>query len=272
MSDAYQFKQVKIIHSGKRTSSFSMAFEKRLGQAELVERRERFYTSLIDLIHLKHKEFLTSIDIALPEGAKLKSWHPKFDIESVPDIPVKELFQDAPVTHAIPSQIKDALTVDPALSIENTPVRSNERKLAIIEERKSESVDKPEGKKMSLLERIKLKEKQKQTELMLKSPKEKEQLKNGTILAEFCENLAFLFNNAGKSALILGDISSKLSLGAKQPTSPEEIVERIKKLCEMVPEWVQIMPAGVAQMVKIDKTMVIRTVQARIMERFTKES
>jgi predicted Zn-dependent peptidase len=75
-----------------------------------------------------------------------------------------------------------------------------------------------------------------------------------TGLAEFAENLAFLFGSSGKGAIPLADVIAKLALGSKSPLSTTEIVYRIKRLADLLPEWLQLVTSGSVQIVKVNKS------------------
>jgi len=204
-----------------------------------------------------HNEFLKSINVEIPDGAKLKSWHPKFDADSVPDLPIVELGRSvsSPTIKTTPSQIKEVLS-----SSLSKPTFSA-----------AEAVDKvkPSDKKLSLLERIKLKQKNNEIRQMTG-------ISEGTThkelevqqLQELADNLYFLFGTAQKSALPLGDITSKISLGSTTALSSSDIISRIRRLSEVVPSWLQFVASGSAQVVRIDRSLTMKTVKDSIFQFF----
>lgn len=255
--DLYIIRPTHIIHQGRRTASYALAFNEKLSQADLIDRREKLHSSLLDKVMEHHREFLKSIDVEIPDGAKLKSWHPKYDLESVPDLPMTEFEQSAsfPSNKSTPSQIKEVL---PPTSSKPTPSAAE-----IVDKVKSTD------KKPSLLERIKMKQKNNEINQMVgnaegSSSKELEVQQ----LQELADNLSFLFGTAQKSALPLGDITSKISLGSKTALSSTDIISRIKRLEEVIPSWLQFVTSGSTQVVRIDRSFTMKSVKDSIFQFF----
>lgn len=243
-----------IIHQGKRTASFTLGFPGKLGQAELLDRREKFRAALVDWVRVQHDKYLETIGVRLPSGARLRSWHPKFDPETTPDIPISDVLGSSDIaavpTH-VPSQIEEAVRT----SAPTTPTRA--------ETVYSEQPSKP----MSLLERIKAKERQSQVAEIIASPAKHNATPDHAVLAEMVDRLAFLFASAGKSSLLLGDITQRLTAASKAPVSPQDVIQRISRLAVLVPEWVQQTKTGAVHIVKITKAMPIRDAQALLLSR-----
>lgn len=243
---SYQFKPITIVHLGKRISSFAITFTKRLTQSELVQRRDTFHSALIAHVRTTHDAFLVQIGVKLPADAKLRSWHPKFDLETVPDLPIGEILVD--VKKAVlktPSQVKDVIKEVERESLIASLIASHSGSLA------NTPCPSPKKKAPSLLERIKAKEAEQVTKEMISAPIHDPE---HTGLSEFAQSLAFLFGTSGKGALPLADVTTKLGLGSKAPLSNTEIVQRIKRLAELVPDWIQLVASGAVQIVKLDKS------------------
>lgn len=265
MPEAYQFRAVQIVHLGKRIPSVAITFPSKLGQSELMDRRERFHMSLLNLVKAEHAEFLAGIGVKLPADAKLRSWHPKFSLESVKDIPIREVLpENAKVSEPVsaPEQILEVIrevsrpqSPSPNLEVGPPPTPPAE----------------PPSKKgnlkgSSLLERIKAKERQSElAEMIHPVDSSGKTTPNYQQLSDLASSLTFLFGTSGKSALLLGDVITKITAGAKNALSTDDVADQVKRLCVLVPEWISLVVSGQAQIVKIDKRVGLREVQSKIL-------
>ena len=57
----------------------------------LVERRNIFHNSLIEIIREHHGEFLKDLNTDVPSAPSIKRWHPEFPLEDLPDIESADL-------------------------------------------------------------------------------------------------------------------------------------------------------------------------------------
>lgn len=264
-SGSYVFRPVQTVHLGRRIQSYAIEFGKKLSHVDLTDRREAFHAALLEHVKSAHAKFLTTIGVELPEGAKIRSWHPKFPLESTPELPFKELVEvkEEHVAPTTPSVIFEAM-LEAASEKQAKLLERKEPETPIRVAKKDDTVSALEPKKMSLLERIKAKEQQAQTEQMLASSKSSAAADELTVLSSFIESLSFCFSSAGKGALPLGDISTKLTLGSKVPIAPTDIANRLDRLVALVPEWIQMNATGRAVIVKIDRKQPVKTVITKL--------
>lgn len=90
--ECYSLRPVNIVHYGKRVKSFIVELPQVASHDYLLGRRTEFVKRLTAKMTAHHDIFLKSINVTLPPGAKLRTWHPKFDVEAVPDLDAVELF------------------------------------------------------------------------------------------------------------------------------------------------------------------------------------
>ncbi|NXY65884.1 CDT1 factor, partial [Callaeas wilsoni] len=103
---SYQLRQernVPTFGSGKK-SEYQLTLEPLLGEEEkvdgrphlsasrLLERRREFHRNLVNIVREHHKAFLAALSppLVVPEE-KLTRWHPRFNVDEVPDISPAEL-------------------------------------------------------------------------------------------------------------------------------------------------------------------------------------
>lgn len=200
----------------------------------------------------------------IPKDAKFKSWHPKFCLENVPEIEHKELWVDEPAEKKdnakVPVQIQEVIEQVERESRQSSPTKAKSLSTQSIEEGPP-----PAKKKLSLLERIKAKEKENEVSSIIYNKNRDESRKAAECarLCELAESLLFLFTSAGKTALLIGDIAGKLAMGCKVATSEADILERLKLLATRVPDWIQLMPAanGSTLLAKLNKKMTLKEVK-----------
>lgn len=195
-------------------------------------------------------------------NAKFKSWHPKFCLESVPEVSSKELFEEEPVNKKnqpnVPVQIQEVIEQVERESQKSSPTK----KQACSISKPAEEPPTPKNK-LSLLERIKAKEKENEISSIIVNANVDESRKAAerARLCELAENLLFLFTSAGKSSLLVGDITGKLAMGCKVSTSETDILDRLKLLATKVPEWLQLVLSGSTLLAKLNKKMTLREVK-----------
>jgi hypothetical protein len=202
--------------------------------------------------------------VKVPKDAKFKSWHPKFCLESVPEIGVRELWVDEPVEKKdngkVPVQIQEVIEQVERESRQSSPIKAKSQSAPPIEEGPP-----PAKKKLSLLERIKAKEKENEVSSIIynKNVDESRKAAECARLCELAESLLFLFTSAGKTALLIGDIAGKLAMGCKVATSEADILERLKLLAAKVPDWIQLVPGanGSTLLAKLNKKMALKEVK-----------
>ncbi|NXR93763.1 CDT1 factor, partial [Hypocryptadius cinnamomeus] len=105
---SYRLRQEKNVPTfssgGKKKSEYQLTLEPVLGEEEkvdgrphlsasrLLERRREFHRNLVNIVREHHKAFLAALSppMVVPEE-KLTRWHPRFNVDEVPDISPAEL-------------------------------------------------------------------------------------------------------------------------------------------------------------------------------------
>ncbi|NXE70190.1 CDT1 factor, partial [Calcarius ornatus] len=105
---SYRLRQEKNVptfsSTGKKKSEYQLTLEPVLGEEEkvdgrphlsasrLLERRREFHRNLVNIVREHHKAFLAALSppMVVPEE-KLTRWHPRFNVDGVPDISPAEL-------------------------------------------------------------------------------------------------------------------------------------------------------------------------------------
>ncbi|NXE41850.1 CDT1 factor, partial [Ptilorrhoa leucosticta] len=99
-----QEKNVPTFGSGGKKSEYQLTLEPVLGEEEkvdgrphlsasrLLERRREFHRNLVNVVREHHRAFLAALSppMVVPEE-KLTRWHPRFNVDEVPDISPAEL-------------------------------------------------------------------------------------------------------------------------------------------------------------------------------------
>ena len=203
---------------------------------------------------------MKEIGVKVPLDAKFKSWHPKFCLENVPDILCKELLEEEAIAKTaqtnVPVQVREVIEQVERESKKSSPTKAKPQ---------SSPEEAPAKKKLSLLERIKAKEKENEISSIIinKNVDESRKAAEYTRLCELAENMLFLFTSAGKSSLLVGDITGKLAMGCKVATSESDILDRLKLLASKVPDWLQLVSAGSGStlLAKMNKKLALKEVK-----------
>lgn len=209
------------------------------------ERVDLFNKNLLAVVVENHNKYLKSIGLGCVELKDLASWHPNFDLENVPDVESAKL-----PTLAEPEAAKNVIGE---------------------EVKKSGKIvlpDTPEIKKLSVLERVRLKQK-------LKIQRDREALPVATVkklaqmsrLPDVVDRLDLIYASCKKTALYKNDLVKKFLASIQTPLSSDEFLESLSVLTETVPEWCFEHASEFGVLVKIDRSVhmsdVFRTIEAK---------
>uniref|UniRef100_A0A0K0DU48 CDT1 domain-containing protein n=1 Tax=Strongyloides stercoralis TaxID=6248 RepID=A0A0K0DU48_STRER len=229
----------------------------RLEPWRLICRRKIFKYFLYNFLLDKHDEFLKTKGIFLsPEDrSKLKRFHPDFVVEGVDDVPEFELPKPAIINDDVTKKtVKDYFD-----SIETSPLRLPESVLKTVEilrspEKKALLVNKKgsipltptkfkeqkqeiqSGKKLSLLERIKLKEEHKKRMAMSKDPEnEARQGKLEKLEKSFLKHVSAYYGIKRCTSVAVDELMDKLIYSMKS-INREQCMDLISFVCEIAPD------------------------------------
>lgn len=185
----FLYRPMSIVWMGKRTETFALELPEAATHDYLYARRAELLRRLTAIMQAEHANFLQSINVQLPVGAKLRSWHPKFNLDSVPDLFPAELFPPKEVKRAalkVPTEV--ALVVDAFEKPQEVSPASTSH--STLTAKASNSV----------LEKIRAKQRRAEVELMTHDPVAETLKRTRETLLEFTETIAMYVSLVGGSS------------------------------------------------------------------------
>ncbi|XP_038610250.1 DNA replication factor Cdt1 [Tachyglossus aculeatus] len=299
---SYEFRQEKNIptfRDGVKRSDYQLTIEPVLGPVELtdgrpqlsashlLQRRHTFSRNLVNLVKEHHKAFLASLNppLAVPDD-KLTRWHPRFNVDEVPDV--------------VPAQLPQPPQPDRLTSAREVLARARtmlspkmEKALASVALRTAESsspvqdaagkAGKPvspatpatpasalKGVSQSLLERIRAKEAQKLQVLMTRNPQREERLDLLARLPEMTRLLRNVFVAEKKPALAMEVVCARMLGSYRSSMTTGEMERHLRLLTELLPDWLSAHPIRADTYLKLDKTLDLNLISERL-ARITRE-
>uniref|UniRef100_A0A0K0FU10 CDT1 domain-containing protein n=1 Tax=Strongyloides venezuelensis TaxID=75913 RepID=A0A0K0FU10_STRVS len=230
----------------------------RLEPWRLICRQKIFKYLLYQFLIKKHDEFLETKSIVLtPEQKKrLKKFHPDFVIETASDVPEfglpKPLIINEDLTKKTVKDYFESLesqTVKLPEGVLKTVeiLRSPEKKALLMSKKggipltptkfKEQQQEVQSGKKLSLLERIRLKEEQKKRLAMLRDPEnEKRQEKLEKLEKNFLKHVSAYYGIKRCTSVAVDELTDKLIYSMKS-INREQCTELIAFACEIAPDY-----------------------------------
>ena len=238
--EAFEYTPMKVIMQGKRIDSVSIVVpglaETESSAALLNDRKEAMKARVQNFVIKAHNEFVSQkFNRPVPDDAVLKQWHPEFDQEAIADIPRTELLSE--------KLVEESLEIPKSIaSILSTPTKS-----AVVSAPTTPSVTEQPVKpventvKLSLLERIRAKEQKLIADRVFgNDPEKARELALLSQLEKFCQSVMMSFAADKKSTMFLTDLSNRLILSSSIPISAAEVLERLKLLQKVVPNWIRV--------------------------------
>ncbi|KFZ64784.1 DNA replication factor Cdt1, partial [Antrostomus carolinensis] len=284
-----QEKNIPTFGNGVKKSEYQLTLEPVLGEEEkvngrphlsasrLLERRKEFNRNLVNIVKQHHKVFLAALSppMVVPEE-KLTRWHPRFNVDEVPDITPAELPR--------PPQ-EDRLTTAPevlssARGEDGTRLGRSVSELWNVAWRAAEAgagepvVSKAaspastssalKGVSQALLERIRAKEAQKLQALMTRDPRQEERLAMLGRLPAMARILRNVFVAEKKQALTMEVACARMADSYDTQMSPGEMEKHLRLFAELLPDWVGIHAIRTDTYIKLDKGMDLSLVTERL--------
>lgn len=282
---AYEFKQEKgLPKSGYKYQGYQLTLtplfdavnskdaseeKMKFTSSDILRRQKIFHSNLVNLVKKKHKVFLQSLNICIPEE-KLTRWHPRFRLDEIPEIessalpepPYMKIYQTAKdvledTKKRLHPKVKIALENVAAASTQQTPVT------AITPAANSTKED-LKGIPLGLLERIRAKEAQRLGESITRSPIKDQKKKMLDRLPEISRILRNYFVTEKKPALLFDDLLEKISQSYKSPISKADAENHLKLLLEVAPNWITVANTMKGKYIKMDKTIKLQNIQEKI--------
>ncbi|XP_071612617.1 DNA replication factor Cdt1 isoform X2 [Heliangelus exortis] len=273
---SYRLRQEKNVPTfGGKKSEYQLTLEPVVGEEEkvggrphlsasrLLERRREFHRNLVNIVKQHHKAFLAALNppMVVPEE-KLTRWHPRFNVDEVPDITPAELPQ--------PPQEERLTTAQEVLSTARGMLPPKmEKALANLALRTAEAdagepvVSKApspastsralKGVSQALLERVRAKERQKLEALLTRDAGQEERVAMLGRLPAMARVLRGVFVAEKKPALSMEVACARMAESYNTQMPPGEMEKHLRLFAELLPDWVGIHSIRTDTYVKLDK-------------------
>ncbi|XP_044519115.1 DNA replication factor Cdt1 isoform X2 [Gracilinanus agilis] len=315
--DSYRFRQERNIPpfgSGGKRSDYQLTIEPVLGPEDggqgapqmsasrLLQRRHTFGRNLVQLVKEQHKAFLASLNppLVVPED-QLTRWHPRFNVDEVPDVTPAELPQP-PHTDTVTSaqemlararamltpKMERALAQLALKTADGSPGPRGPPTPGSAEPQSPPAPGSPDlgsppklvspssspsalrGVSQALLERIRAKEAQKLQALMTRRPQQEERLLVLSRLPELARILRSVFVAEKKPALTM-EVACARMIGSYGPSmTPGEMEKHLQVLSELLPDWLSLHRVRTDTYLKLDKSSELGPITDRL-ARITQE-
>ncbi|KAM7101789.1 LOW QUALITY PROTEIN: DNA replication factor Cdt1 [Ciconia maguari] len=268
-------KNVPTFSNDVKKSDYQLTLEPVLGEEEkvdgrphlsasrLLERRKEFNRNLVNIVKQHHKAFLAALSppMVVPEE-KLTRWHPRFNVDEVPDISPAELPrlpQEDRLTTAqeVLSTARGMLTPKMEKALANLALRTAEASAGepVVSKAPSPASTSSalKGVSQALLERIRAKEAQKLQALMTRDPWQEERLAMLGRLPAMARILRNVFVAEKKQALTMEVACARMADSYDVQMPPGEMEKHLRLFAELLPDWVGIHTLRTDTYIKLDK-------------------
>ncbi|XP_054158764.1 DNA replication factor Cdt1-like [Oppia nitens] len=223
----------------------------RLNSVHLLERHQLFTGKLLDITKDYHKNYLNGLDINV-DDKELFRWHPKFRVDSVPDIvpnvnamPVEPKFEDKSAQLFLEStrqRLGLSTTTADADNTTTTTTTSDDNqidgKTAITSNNKKITKGVLKGLSMDLLQKIRAKEAANLAKEMTRKPKVEAELSLLRSLPEFIRIIHSFFISSKKLAIPYDQLVTKIVNSFTSSLSILRAREHVDYLCQFMPDWI----------------------------------
>ncbi|NXH99047.1 CDT1 factor, partial [Pachycephala philippinensis] len=275
---SYQLRQEKNVPtfgSGGKKSEYQLTLEPVLGEEEkvdgrphlsasrLLERRREFHRNLVNIVREHHRAFLAALSppMVVPEE-KLTRWHPRFNVDEVPDISPAELPR-APqedrlsTAQEVLSTARGMLSPKMEKALANLALRTagagaGEPALSKAPAPASTS-SALRGVSQGLLERIRAKEARRLQALLTRDARQEERAALLARLPAMARLLRGVFVAEKKPALGMELLCARLADSCPELVAPGEMEKHVRLFAELLPDWVGIHALRTDTYVKLDK-------------------
>ncbi|NXK73319.1 CDT1 factor, partial [Amazona guildingii] len=273
---SYKLRQEKNIPSfGMKKSDYQLTLEPVLEEEEkvdgrlhlsasrLLERRKEFNRNLVNIVKQHHKAFLAALSppMVVPEE-KLTRWHPRFNVDEVPNIIPAELPrppQEDRLTTAqeVLSRAQGMLSPKMEKALANLALRTAEAgagEPAVSKAPTPASTSSAlKGVSQDLLERIRAKEAQKLQALMTRDAQQERRIGMLQRLPAMARILRNVFVAEKKQALTMEVACARMGDSYEEQMPLGEMEKHLRLLAELLPDWVSIHAIRMDTYVKLDK-------------------
>ncbi|NWR79480.1 CDT1 factor, partial [Centropus unirufus] len=270
-----QEKNIPTFGNGMKKSDYQLTLEPVLGEEEkvdgrphlsasrLLQRRKEFNHNLVNIVKQHHKAFLAALNppMVVPEE-KLTRWHPRFNVDEVPDITPAELPRPPQedrlsTAQEVLSAARGSLTPKMEKALANLALRSAETgagEPAVSKAPSPASTSSAlKGVSQALLERIRAKEAQKLQALMTRDVRQEERLTMLGRLPAMARVLRNVFVAEKKQALTMEAACTRMSDSYDVQMPLGEMEKHLRLFAELLPDWVEIHTMRTDTYIKLDK-------------------
>ncbi|NXI72550.1 CDT1 factor, partial [Anseranas semipalmata] len=270
-----QEKNIPTFGNGVKKSDYQLTLEPVLEEDEkvcgrphlsasrLLERRKEFNRSLVNIVKQHHAAFLATLSppMVVPED-KLTRWHPRFNVDEVPDISPAELPrppQEDRITTAqeVLSTARGMMIPKMEKALANLALRTAEAGAGepVVSKAPSpaSTSNALKGVSQALLERIRAKEAQKLQALMTRDPRQEERLAMLGRLPAMARVLRNVFVAEKKQALTLEVACARMADSYPTQMTAGEMEKHLRLFTELLPDWVGIHAIRTDTYIKLDK-------------------
>ncbi|NWS41582.1 CDT1 factor, partial [Probosciger aterrimus] len=272
---SYKLRQENIRSFGTKKSDYQLTLEPVLEEEEkvdgrlhlsasrLLERRKEFNRNLVNIVKQHHKAFLAALSppMVVPEE-KLMRWHPRFNVDEVPDIIPAELPrppQDDRLTTAqeVLSRAQGMLSPKMEKALANLALRTAEAGAGepVVSKAPAPASTSSalKGVSQDLLERIRAKEAQKVQALMTRDAQQERRIGMLQRLPAMARILRNVFVAEKKQALTMEVACARMADSYDEQMPLGEMEKHLRLLAELLPAWVSIHAVRTVTYIKLDK-------------------
>ncbi|NWI08470.1 CDT1 factor, partial [Crypturellus soui] len=270
-----QERNVPTFGSGVKRSDYQLTLEPLLGEGEevdgrphlsaarLLQRRREFHRGLVRIVLQHHKAFLASLSppLAVPDE-ELTRWHPRFNVDEVPDIAPAELPRPprgdrVATAQEVLSAARGVMTPKMEKALANVALKAAGASAGRPEAPKAPSPsgtsDALQGVSQALLERVRAKEAQRMRALLTRAPQREERLARLARLPAMARVLRGVFVAEKKAALSLDVACARMSDSCPTRMSPGDMEKHLRLFAELLPDWVSLHALRTDTYIKLDK-------------------
>ncbi|KAM6324684.1 DNA replication factor Cdt1 [Podargus strigoides] len=281
-----QEKNIPTFGSGVKKSDYQLTLEPVLGEEEkadgrphlaasrLLERRKEFNRNLVNIVKQHHQAFLAALSppMVVPEE-KLTRWHPRFNVDKVPDISPAELPRPPQedrlsTAQEVLSTARGMLTPKMEKALANLAVRTAGAGAGepVVSKASSPASTSSalKGVSQALLERVRAKEAQKLQALMTRDPRQEERLAMLGRLPAMARILRNVFVAEKKQALSMEVACARMADSYDTQMPPGEMEKHLRLFAELLPDWVGIHAIRTDTYIKLDKGKDLSLVTERL--------
>ncbi|XP_035138537.2 DNA replication factor Cdt1 isoform X2 [Callithrix jacchus] len=296
---SYHFRQergVPTFKDGVKRSDYQLTIEPLLEQegsgeapkltaSRLLQRRQVFSQKLVELVRQHHRSFLASLNppMVVPED-QLTRWHPRFNVDEVPDIEPAVLPQPPAMEKVSTAQevlARACSLMSPRMekALRQLAQRSAEPRSPCSPSPVSPKPALPatppatppaaspsalKGVSQDLLERVRAKEAQKQLAQMMRRPEQEQRLQRLERLPELARVLRSVFVSERKPALSMEVACARMVGSCRTAMNPGEMEKHLLLLAELLPDWLSLHRIRTDTYVKLDKAVDLASITARL--------